>query len=98
MDSRRDQHGSYYPRNPVDCTDDEIALLAATVLGGTAVEWLQHIQALDNLLVLFGLERQKNIYHGGFLIFHPKDPGRARWLAAKALEEEWLESVKLLAR
>lgn len=60
--------------------------------------WFQRLQALDNLLTLFGLERHTNIFGGGFLIYHREAPNITRWISSQASEESWLEDVKLLAR
>lgn len=61
-------------------------------------DWLRHVNALDNLLTLYGLERLENVFGGGFIIFHRDVPNLTRWISAHATEESWLDDVKLLAR
>lgn len=61
-------------------------------------DWFQRLEALDNLLTLFGLERHDYVYGGGFLIYHRDAPHITRWISSLAPEESWLEDVKLLAK
>jgi hypothetical protein len=56
------------------------------------------VEALDNLLTLFGLQRKPFMLCGGFVIFHPSNPRKTRWISASVSEESWLEDVKLLAK
>lgn len=55
------------------------------------------LEALDNLLVLNGLERFPNIFCDGILIFHRRAPKITRWVNPNDTVESWLEDVKLLA-
>src|SRR3954468_22567470 len=57
-------------------------------------KWLQRLEALDNLLALFGLKRHADVFGGGFLIYHPSDALITGWISADASEESWLEDVK----
>lgn len=77
---------------------DTLGQVADRLPDDQRAEWNQHINALDNLLTLFGLSRHANVFGRGFLIYHPSKPTQTRWVSATASEESWLEDVKLLAK
>lgn len=63
-----------------------------------AAAWYQRIQALDNLLALYSLQRSEKLYGGGFVVSHHEAPNLTRWIDPNASEESWLEDAKLLER
>lgn len=58
----------------------------------------KRIEALDNLLLLYGLRRRENIYGGGIVVFHPSKPGDTVWMGCWESEEEWVNLVLSIAR
>jgi hypothetical protein len=94
-----------YEKHPQNWTSFELGEVAKSLEQETAdfvaqrrSEWFQHLEALDNLLTLFGLERHEHVFGGGFLIYHRDAPNVTRWISGMATEESWLEDVKLLAK
>jgi hypothetical protein len=63
-----------------------------------ARDWFKRLEALDNLLLLYGLRRHETVHGGGFVIYHPSAPNIARWIDLLSSEESWVEDVLLLAR
>ena len=59
--------------------------------------WYPRVEALNNLLTLYGLERHPGMLAGGFIVFYPGSLNSV-WLCASDPEESWLESVKTLTK
>lgn len=53
--------------------------------------------AMDNLCTLYGVQRSKQMYGGGFAVYHPLTPSLTYWLDVTETEAEWVEIVKLAA-
>lgn len=52
------------------------------------------IQALDNLLALWGLARRPNAFGGGIVIYHPGYHQTSTWLDYTESEAQWVEHIQ----
>lgn len=50
--------------------------------------------ALDNLLVLWGLQRKTNAFGGGVIIFHPGYAHNSTWMNYWDTEETWVAHIE----
>jgi len=53
----------------------------------------ERVQAMDNLLELFGFQRRPEIFGGGIVVYHKSAPSRGTWLSCTESEEEWARQI-----